>query len=267
MKTKYKFITSLLICSVSLFSLTQATFAWLTTNKYIDKIEFQTEKGRLNIEAMMFVQDRNNGTVVRINDTPEYIAQTNTQNEIDVGYIFDDVHEIDFDLLNFVGDQYSLNTLKIPAYYIEFQVFTTIQLSYLQVSLNTTSYVNDEVVPNFSNYEFRHLSVYNSTATPLSYATHSSLDLLNAQVGRPLNATPSYLTIGADANYGYELSITSDASVFYESHFLKSFIIKINPDYLAFYNYLKTQTDYGNQNKLIGTKFVVTINYSEVPFV
>ena len=266
MKRKVNLTVSIIMLVVSAFLLTQFTFAWLNMTKSTGPIIFETTEGKIELRGYLFKQDQDNGTVEKVGELPDLEAVQVSSNAIELGFEFAPLHEDDLSLFDFVHDEFSLNTLKVPTYYIELQAFTLIQVSYVQLEISSVAYGSGETAPAFTNYEFRYHVADNNLANGLEYATPTNVATISNKNANILSSSPTIFTDGAGAGNGYEIIVTPGNDGFYQTYFAKSFMVNLNPDMLALYNHIKTNTNEGTTSQLVGTKYMLSLNYSAVPF-
>ena len=274
MKNKYKLIlTSIVTLIVSGALLTTFTYAWINNSKNIDQITLVAGQAEARVDGYMFKRqfsDDSSGLNPYANSTPNKTAQQLPSTNGQLLFTFADTTGTlfgDFDFEDLYYDENSLNALAIPSYYVELQVRTIVEQSYIRVKLWLEDYPAGQE-PDFNDFGYRYYIASNNVSSPLDYATPSYVGALNNQ---PLTSivdgyNPSTgISVSDNANDYMEITIPPAQSGFYDENFARSVIIEITPNPLALSWFLKETNGLVNSSQLLGCRLAVTFEYSLAP--
>ena len=275
LKTKSKILISTLITlTIGGALIASFTFAWLSLNVKVDSIKLVAGSAEARVDGYMFkrgydVDEANQITPV-VNATPNITASPVSSSQDGLIFTFDDTNGEMYptwDLMDLSFDEVSMNALEIPSYYLELQVFTIVEESYIALSLWLESFSGS--TPEFTNFSYRYHVVSNNLSDPIDYATPVSIDALASKPYVELydgyNASTGIL-LKDNGNSYFALGVTSQNIDFYEANFYMSVIIEVSIDPLTFYNYLKETANIVNKQTTFGLRLVTEFEYSLVPF-
>lgn len=274
MKLRNKILTStLFILGVSAIMLTGFSYAWINSNNNIAEINLHSGDADAKINGFLFKRqtNQNDNTSIFLNNEPDITATQVSSGNGELSFTFNDDSGTVFSTLNALSlyhDENSISALAMPGYYVEIQLFTIVDTSYMSASL---SYANLSTPVDFSLFTYRYISVENNPALPLSYAAPS---IINTLAGKPLNplfqteASQSETIALTDETNGNEYFTnevaTADQS-FYKTHFCRSIIIEVMPDPVALITYFKNNPSVSYDDFSIGSSFDLSIGFSLNP--
>lgn len=268
MKTKFKLIlTSAVTFLASASLLTTFTYAWINTNHDIDQITIVAGNAEARVSGYMFKR-QNNGLSTYVNNTPNKIADQVSSSTNQLLFTFADTtgnlfSNFDFEDLYF--DENSLNASAIPSYFVELQIKTIVEQSFMRVRLWDVGYDVGENLPDFTDFGYRFHIVNNNPSSPIEYATPSSVQTLASKELNNLNSAVA-MPISNGTNDYMEITIPPEQTGFYDAHFAQSVIIEITPQPLALYAFLRESDGLVNTQQLLGSRLALTFEYSLVPF-
>lgn len=267
MKTKFKLIlTSVITFLASASLLTTFTYAWINANHDIDQITIVAGKAEARVNGYMFKR-QNNGLSSYVNNTPNKNAQQVSSSSDQLRFTFADTTGNlfgDFDFEDLYYDEHSLNAMAIPSYFVELQIQTIVEQSYIRVRLWNEGY-QEETTPDFTDFGYRFHIASNNPSSPIDYATPGSVSTLAAKTLNTLN--PSVAMPISDVGNDYmEISIPPAQTGFYDTHFARSVVIEITPKPLSLYAFLREHEGLINTQQLLGSRLAITFEYSLVPF-
>lgn len=272
MKNRVRVLASILSIIVSAFTLTSLTFAWINTNQNVDRVTIMTGEGKFEVHAGLY-RRHSESLLTSVDSAPNFAQTINEENSTNLAIAFDFAaqHEYitpnNFGLGELVHDEFILDMTKLPSYVYELHAHTLLDTSYVKVSVSRPAYTGSEPTPDFTLYDFRYLIVDNDVDNPFEYAAPVKLGELEGEERHDFNgATEVYLTKGADIYDAHEIVVPSGDQAVYEEYFAKSILILITPKPLEFMDFIKTNTNKGNDAKLIGMKMRIMIEFSLVPF-
>lgn len=268
MKTKFKLIlTSVITFLASASLLTTFTYAWINANHDIDQIIIVAGKAEARVNGYMFKR-QNNGLSSYVNNTPNKSAQQVSSASDQLRFTFADTAGNlfgDFDFEDLYYDENSLNASAIPSYFVELQIQTIVEQSYIRVRLWDEGYEDDEVIPDFTDFGYRFHISSNNPSSPIDYATPGSVSTLAAQTLNTLSPSMA-MPISDGVNDYMEISIPPTQTNFYDNHFVRSIVIEITPKPLSLYTFLREHEGLVNTQQLLGLRLAITFEYSLIPF-
>lgn len=284
MTRKQKLITAnLLTLLVSGILLTNFSFAWINADQKTGQLKFQTGNEKSEVEGFMFRRQVDSNNLTFTDAGPNLSAFQISSTTGQLLFTFDEANSTVFQNLNLIDlyrDQHSLNMNKIPSYFVELQLFANIPVAYYQIVMKKMVLASGEPVPTFNNFSFRYTVVANNPSAPIAYATPAPFGistlketgLTNIQTGitndNPLlNNLGVYnestgRVIGEGTSGQVTLNVPSQDVAFYTNNFVKSVVIEITPDPLAFYRFLIANYQTLNSGVLMGLKLSFDLNFS-----
>lgn len=267
MKTKFKLILTSVVTLVSSASLlTTFTYAWINANRDIDQIMLVAGKAEARVNGYMFKR-QNTGLSTYVNNTPNKNAQQISSSENQLRFSFaDTIGSLfsDFDYADLYYDENSLNASAIPSYFVELQVQTIVEQSYIRVRLWDEGY-DEADVPDFTDFGYRFHIASNNLTSPIEYATPSSVSLLASKSLNDLNHSNA-MSISDNATDYMQITIPPTQTAFYDTHFARSVIIEITPKPLSLFRFLQETNGLVNTQQMLGTRLLITFEYLLVPF-
>jgi hypothetical protein len=274
MKLRNKILTStLFILGVSAIMLTGFSYAWINSNNNIAEINLHSGDADAKINGFLFKRQTNqdDNTSIFLNNEPDITAtQTNSGNG-ELSFTFNDDSGTVFSTLNALSlyhDENSISAQAMPGYYVEIQLFTTVETSYMSASL---SYASLATAVDFSLFTYRYTSVTNNINSPLAYAAPS---IINTLAGRSLNplfqtevsqSETVTLTDEANGNAYFTNTISTADQAFYKTHFCRSIIVEVMPDPIALISYFKNNPSVSYDDFSIGFSFNLSVGFSLNP--
>ena len=285
-KKHWLLATNFITLLVSGILLSTFSFAWINNNRFVDHIELQIGEAQAQVQGYMFKR-QHSGLTTYTNLTPELNESLIASDQGQLTFTFEDASGTffsDFSLADLYLNENTLNANAFPAYFVELQLFANVPLSYLKISLMLPDYVSPEIVPAFSDFSYRFMVQNNNALLPLEYATPapngvdilSTYGLINMLSG-VTNYDPTINNLGPydslngriiDENNSEQITLMIPAGEqgFYYNHFLKSVVVEITPDPLAFYQFIYNNPDLADNDLLFGRKLQFNFQYSLVPF-
>lgn len=248
--------------------MTSFTMAWIKTNEHVERVTIKTGEGKFELDAGIYHrQVISNLPATTVDSAPNYAPVIDEVNSTNQAIAFSFTNNFgQVDLTSMVLDEHALNAAILPSYVLELRAHTTIEFSYVRLSMTQQPY-NGSPAVDFDLYTFQYLLVNNNVASPLDYAASANLSELE---NKPLNAfdgtNPVYFSEGTSNFNSYEIAVDPAQATFYETHFAKSILVLLRPDPLAFYNFLKTEQLSGTQTKKAGIRFQLYTEFSLMPF-
>jgi hypothetical protein len=251
--------------------LTALTFAWVLNRQNIDQITLVAGRAEARVQGYMFKRQYT-GLSTYANATPDLNAAQVPSSSGQLIFTFEDTAgtvfgDLDFEDLYY--DENSLNASAIPSYYVELQVRTVVEDSYIRATLWLEDYDAGETEPDFTDFAYRYHIAGNNPTTPIDYATPGNVATLNSKtlnnIEDDYNSTTG-IPISDNANSYMQITIPPAQVDFYDSHFARSAIIEITPDPLALSWFLKETDGLVNNQQILGCRLAVTFEYSTVPF-
>ena len=268
MKTKFKLIlTSVVTLLASASLLTTFTYAWINANHDIDQITIVAGKAEARVSGYMFKR-QNNGLSSYANNTPNKNAQQVPSSSEQLQFTFADTTGDlfgDFDLADLYYDENSLNAVAIPSYYVELQIQTIVEQSFMRVRLFDEGYDAGETIPDFTDFGYRFHVASNNPVSPIDYATPGSVSTLAGKTFNTLTSATA-MPISDGANDYMEITIPPAQTGFYDNHFARSVVIEITPKPLSLYAFLHEHDGLVNTQQRLGSRLAITFEYSLVPF-
>jgi hypothetical protein len=274
MKLRNKILTStLFILGVSAIMLTGFSYAWINSNNNIAEINLHSGDADAKINGFLFKRQTNqdDNTSIFLNNEPDITAtQTNSGNG-ELSFTFNDDSGTVFSTLNALSlyhDENSISAQAMPGYYVEIQLFTTVETSYMSASL---SYASLATAVDFSLFTYRYTSVTNNINSPLAYAAPSIINTLASRSLNPLFQTEVSqsetitLTDEANGNAYFTNTISTADQAFYKTHFCRSIIVEVMPDPIALISYFKNNPSVSYDDFSIGFSFNLSVGFSLNP--
>ncbi|MCH3976651.1 MAG: hypothetical protein LKE36_03520 [Bacilli bacterium] len=274
MKLRNKILTStLFILGVSAIMLTGFSYAWINSNNNIAEINLHSGDADAKINGFLFKRQTNqdDNTSIFLNNEPDITAtQTNSGNG-ELSFTFNDDSGTVFSTLNALSlyhDENSISAQAMPGYYVEIQLFTTVETSYMSASL---SYASQATAVDFSLFTYRYTSVTNNINSPLAYAAPSIINTLASRSLNPLFQTEVSqseiitLTDEANGNAYFTNTISTADQAFYKTHFCRSIIVEVMPDPIALISYFKNNPSVSYDDFSIGFSFNLSVGFSLNP--
>ena len=272
MKTKHKLI---IISAASIFVtaglLVGLAFAWVSLASNVDSITLVAGRAEAKVNGFMFKR-QSSGLSTYVNTTPDKIAQQLPSSSNELIFTFADTTGTlfgDFDFEDLYYDQNSLNASAIPSYYVELQVSTAVEQSYVRIALWLEAYGSGETEPDFMDFGYRYRIVNNDSANPISYATPGSVSPLSSAALHSIedDFNPSTgIRLNDGINNYLSISIPPAQAGFYDNHFAKSAVIEITPDPLALSWFLKETNGLVNSEQTLGCRLAFSFEFSLTPF-
>ena len=270
MKKRLQVIVSLYSVIITAFTMTSLTLAWINTNQNVSRVTIKTGEGKFELHAGIY--DRKvtvtNGTIkTYVDDEPNYaptLDEANSSNEAIAFNFSQSIAKVTLESLVF--NEHAAHAEILPSYVFEMHAHTTLDLSYIRLSISQQTY---GLTPNvdYSLYTFQYVIIDNNQASPMDYAAPSKLSTLEEKTKNEFNGeTPLYFTEGAGVNNGYTITIAPAEVPFYSEYFAKSILILIRPKPLEFYQLLKDSQLSGTSTKKAGIRFQLYSEFSLVPF-
>lgn len=274
MKLRNKILTStLFILGVSAIMLTGFSYAWINSNNNIAEINLHSGDADAKINGFLFKRQTNqdDNTSIFLNNDPDITAtQTNSGNG-ELSFTFNDDSGTVFSTLSALSlyhDENSISAQAMPGYYVEIQLFTTVETSYMSASL---SYASLATAVDFSLFTYRYTSVTNNINSPLAYAAPSIINTLASRSLNPLFQTEVSqsetvtLTDEANGNAYFTNTISTADQAFYKTHFCRSIIVEVMPDPIALISYFKNNPSVSYDDFSIGFSFNLSVGFSLNP--
>jgi len=272
MKNRHKLI---LTSAVTLFAsaglIVGIAFAWINLSSNIDSITLVAGRAEAKVNGYMFKR-QHNGLSTFVNPTPNKVAQQLPVSSNVLIFTFADTTGnlfSDFDFDDLYYDENSLNASAIPSYYVELQVQTIVEQSYIRIALWLDDYEGGETEPDFSDFDYRYHIVDNNIEDPITYATPSSVSLLNSKTLNSIQDSfnPSTgISISDGVNSYMEITIPPTQLDFYSNNFAQSAIIEITPDPIALSFFLKETNELVNNEQTLGCRLAISFEFSLIPF-
>lgn len=278
LKPKTKIIISSIITLLTGASLaTTFTLAWLSLNVKIDQITLIAGQAEARVEGYLFKRNYDvsgMSTIVPVvNQTPDLVARQLSSTHEQLIFTFkDDNHEIhpypEWDLMDLYFNEHGLNAFEIPSFFLELQVYTIVEESYIRLSI-WLDLLEEEMNPDFNDFSYRYHLAENNLSNPLEYATPEHIDTLANKELTSLydgyNPSTGIVLEENGTNY-FTLEVSPQDVNFYEQYFQKSLIAEFTIDPVTFYEYLINTPNIVNTSKSFGLCLCVRFEYSLVPF-
>lgn len=267
MKTK----TKLIISGMSVLLLTTSiiaaqTYAWITTNRQINQLKLKAGEAEAKISGFMFKR-KATGSVGEV-DTSKILTATQTASTTGrLSYEFVDSQKIlntNFDLGTLYENEHALIALQIPTFYVEIQVFSTLEQAYLRPSLQVLPFKDGQSV-NFGDFSYRYGIYDNNVSKPLTYAAPSNYANLKAKPLKRLIDIESnnlYLNEGAQTNNQFSLVTNSSNNTFYQTNFIKSIVVELSIDPITYVKFLYDSKQIHNNSFTYAINISINLEYS-----
>jgi len=285
-KKHWLLATNFITLLVSGILLSTFSYAWVYNNDFVDRIELQAGEAQAQVHGYMFKR-QHSGLSTYTNLTPDLDETSLTSDQGQMTFTFEDTSGTvfsDFSLTDLFLDENTLNANSLPSYFVELQLFANVATSYLKISMLICDYVSPEPIPVFTDFAYRFIVQSNNSLSPIDYATPqpngvdilSTFGLINILSG-VTNYNPAIDNLGSynsstgraideDDSGQITMIIPAGEQGFYYNHFLKSVVVEITPDPLAFYQFISNNPNLASSDLLFGRKLRFSFIYSLVPF-
>ncbi|MFA5235466.1 MAG: hypothetical protein WC399_01230 [Bacilli bacterium] len=297
MKRKQKLMVfSALTLVATITALTSFSLAWFENNLPIDNtLTLSSGESVAAVEGYLYQQNPNNQQTQDLlgfyKNQGSYLNVTRTPDATDVGAFditFSDSIFLDLNLLNTYLNEFALNELAFPTYYIELRIIKENFDAYAKM---TMEYVG---IPTAGSNELDYSSEYPFTYRSI-IASNNAVDLYESPLPSFLDEIAAEEPVPFFANSGdrtngipvFTLDDLDGAPVDPETPglapqlyvqgfpytsgttgellFTKSIVFEIKLDVLQFLEYLRTQPDAMNKSIRFGISFRIDVIYSNDP--
>lgn len=264
---KYKIlISSIITLLISAIMIVSYSFAWIINTKNVSHIILHSGEGSLEIRGFLFKRTHT-GLTASVPEVPDAVGTLIEDDEGELIFSFGDLPADSFLLRDYVYDEHTLNASYIPSYFLEFQAHTLVEQSFVKISIASEAYLAGETSPDFSSFIYRYHVTDNDSDDPYEYAAYEHFSVIENKAPASFAGNDFIpLTEGTGPGNAYEVIVPLGYETVYTYYFVQSYVVQILPDPLLLTTFIRQNTDGGNTAKTVGMKFVVSIQYSAVPF-